>query len=243
MSESQREDDDVAWLLARAQGQPGPSISENSAARYEKLEALLSDLPATPSGGTPRAGWQERVLAAIDDEEASRAASAAGRATVAGRRRTHWLVPVGMVAVAGAAAAVGTGLWLREGAPGVIAIAPILDVHIEAAGSNLGAKTPAMVGDAMVVRGVVDGAAELRVYDDEGVELARCVAPAQECSVTRSGTRTTFQLTMTLRVRGVFVPLLFAPPLAGPSAGLDLDLRAAGAASLDVIRGEPVIVP
>jgi hypothetical protein len=181
------------------------------------------------------------VLAAIDKEEASRAASAAGRATVTWRR--HWLVPVSMVAVAGAAAAAGTALWLREGAPGVIAIAPVLDVHIEAAGSNLDAKASAMIGDTMVVRGIVDGAAELRVYDDEGVELARCGAPAQECSVTRSGTRTTLQLSMTLRVRGGFVPLLLAPPLAGPSAGLDLDLRAAGAANLDVIRGQPVIVP
>lgn len=243
MSESQREDDDVAWLLARAKGQPGPSISETSAARYEKLEALLSDLPATPAGATPREGWQDRVLAAIDEEEAGRAASAAGGARVLGSRgRTHWHVPVGVLAVA-SAAVVGTALWLRQGAPGAIAMVPILDVHVEAAGSNLGAKAPAMVGDAMVVRGIVDGEGELRVYDDEGVELARCVTPAQECSVTREGTRTTFQLTMTLRVRGAFLPLLFAPPLAGPSAGLDLDLRAAGAANLDVIRGEPVIVP
>jgi hypothetical protein len=243
VSESQREYDDIAWLLARANGQPGPSISETSAARYEKLEVLLSDLPATPAGATPREGWQDRVLAAIDEQEAGRAASAPGGASVlALRRRTHWLVPVGMLTVA-CAAVTGVALWLRGGAPGPIATAPILDVYVEAAGANLGAKAPAMVGDAMVVRGVVDGAGELRVYDDEGLELARCVAAAQECSVTRSGKRTTLQLTMTLRARGAFHPLLFAPPLAGPSAGLDVDLRAAGAASLDVIRGELLIVP
>jgi hypothetical protein len=243
VSESQREDDDVAWLLARAKGQPGPSISATSAARYEKLEALLADLPAGPAGAAPREGWQDRVLAAIDDEEAGRAASVPGGASkLARRRRTRWLMLIGVIAVV-STAAVGGAQWLRADAQGVLATAPVLDIHIEAAGSNLAAMAPAMVGDAMVVRGVIDGAGELRVYDDEGVELARCVAPAQECSVTRSGTRTTLQLTMVLRARGSFRALLFAPPLTGPSGGLDVDLRGAGAANLEVVRGGPVIVP
>jgi hypothetical protein len=237
------EDDDVAWLLARAKGQPGPSISETSAARYEKIEALIADLPVARAGAAPREGWQDRVLAAIDDEDAGSAPPATrGRHALATRGRARWLVPIAAIAVAAAAIIAGT-LWFGGRAPGVIAMAPVLEVNVDAAGSNLGAMAPAMIGDALVVRGAADGAAELRVYDDDGVELARCATPAQGCRVTRSGTRTRLQLTMTLRARGAVRPLLFAPPLGGPSAGLDLDLQAAGKADLEVVRSGPVIVP
>ena len=105
----------------------------------------------------------------------------------------------------------------------------------------------AMVGDAMVVRGAVDGDGELRVYDDAGAELVRCAAtggaPATDCRATHSGSRIALELTTTLRVHGAFHPLLFAPPLPGPSAGLDRDLEAARRANLEVVRAEPVIVP
>jgi hypothetical protein len=47
---------------------------------------------------------------------------------------------------------------------------------------------------------------------------------------------------MTLRARGALHPLLFAPPLPGPSAGLERDLATARQANLDVLRGQPVIV-
>lgn len=240
VSDGRREDDDVAWLLARAKAQPGPSISETSASRYEKLEALLGDLPAAPAETNPTQGWQARVLAAIDAEEAGRAASTA-RGRRGARRWVPWLVPLG-VAVVGAAA-VGGVQWLRADAPRAIAMAPILEVRIEAAGSSLPAMAPAMVGDAVVARGSVEGAGELRVYDDGGAELVRCAAPAADCSVTRFEGRSALQLTMTLRARGAFHPLLFAPPLPGPSAGLERDLEAARQASLDVLRGDPVIVP
>jgi hypothetical protein len=204
--------------------------------RDEKLEELLGDLPATPVGATPSDGWQDRVLAAIDAEEARRAAPWA-RA----RRWVPWLVPLG-VAIVGAAAA-GSALWLHSEPPRAIAAAPILEVHVEAAGASLPSMAPAMVGDAVVIRGAVDGAAELRVYDDAGAELVRCSAPAADCRMTRSGERTALQLTMTLRMRGAFHPLLFAPPLPGPSAGLERDVAAAHRVSLDVIRVAPVIVP
>lgn len=236
MSEGRREDDDVAWLLARANGQARPRISDTSASRYEKLEGLLGDLPPTPAGATPTEGWQDRVLAAIDAEEAGRAASR--------RRWIAWLIPLG-VATAGAAA-IGGSLWLRAEPPRAIAIAPVLDVHIEAAGARLPAVSPAMVGDAMVVRGAVDGVGELRVYDDAGVELVRCAATggasAADCRVTHPDARTRLELTMTLRVRGSFHAVLFAPPLPGPSAGRDRDLEAARRASVDVVPAAPVIV-
>ena len=237
MSDGRREDDEVAWLLARANGQAGPSISESNASRYEKLEGLLGDLPPTPAGATPTEGWQDRVLAAIDAEEAGRAASR--------RRWIAWLVPLS-VATAGAAVVAGS-LWLRDAPPGAIARASALEVHIVAAGASLPGMATAMVGDAMVVRGAVDGDGELRVYDDAGAELGRCAAtggaPAADCRVTHSGSRLALELTTTLRVRGAFRPLLFAPPLPGPSAGLDRDVAAARRASVEVVRAEPVIVP
>jgi hypothetical protein len=239
VSDGRREDDDVAWLLARAKAQPGPSISETSASRYEKLEALLGDLPAAPAEANPTPGWQDRVLAAIDAEEAGRAATTRRRRRGL-RRWVPWLIPLG-VAVVGAAA-VGGVQWLRADAPRAIAMAPILEVRIEAAGSSLPAMAPAMVGDAVVIRGSVDGAGELRLYDDGGAELVRCPAPAADCSVTRSEGRSALQLTMTLRARGALHPLLFAPPLPGPSAGLERDLATARQANLDVLRGQPVIV-
>jgi hypothetical protein len=101
VSES-REDDDVAWLLARAKGESGPSISPARAARYAKLEALISELPAR-SEAAPRPDWQDRVLAAIEAEQA-----AANGATTGGivqiLRRKAWLI--GVVGVAAAAALV-----------------------------------------------------------------------------------------------------------------------------------------
>ncbi|HSR95667.1 MAG TPA: hypothetical protein VLM79_01300 [Kofleriaceae bacterium] len=248
MSDGRREDDDVAWLLARSNGEARPSISETRASRYEKLEGLLGELPPTPVGATPTEGWQNRVLAAIDAEEAGRAASR--------RRWIAWLVPLG-VATAGAAAVGGT-LWLRAESPRARAMAPVLEVHIEAAGARLPAAS-AMVGDAVVVRGAVDGDGELRVYDDADAEIVRCAAtggatgdatgnatgsaPAADCRVSRSGSRTALELTTTLRAHGAFHPLLIAPPLPGTSAGLDRDLQAARRANLEVVRAHPVIVP
>jgi hypothetical protein len=232
VSDGRREDDDVAWLLARANRQAGPSISETSASRYQKLEGLLGDLPPTAAGATPTEGWQDRVLAAIDAEEAGRAASR--------RRWIAWLIPLG-VATAGAAA-VGGSLWLRAEPLRAIAMAPVIEVGIRAAGASLPGTTVAMVGDTMVVHGAVDGEGELRIYDEGGAELVRCPAPAADCRVTREGARTKLELTTTLRARGAFRTLLFAPPLPGPSAGFERDLEAARAEEVEIVPAEPVIV-
>src|SRR5882762_562381 len=94
-SESRREeceDDDVAWLLARAKRQPGPSISGPSAARYEKLEALIADVPATPAGAAAREAWQDRVRAAIDHEDARKVTR--GTHALATGARARWLVRI-----------------------------------------------------------------------------------------------------------------------------------------------------
>ena len=58
MSEDERADhEDEAWLLARERGQPGPTVSEATAARYARLQALITDLPAIPPGVTSRPDW------------------------------------------------------------------------------------------------------------------------------------------------------------------------------------------
>ena len=88
------------------------------------------------------------------------------------------------------------------------------------------------VGDKLIVRGVVEGQGELRVYDDTGVEQARCTVPAPDCRVDRAGPRTTLRLTVMLRVRGAVRAILFAAPLDGPSQGLDADVEAAGRAGI-----------
>jgi hypothetical protein len=112
-----REDDDVAWLLARAKGKPGPSISPARATSYEKLEAMITRLPARQGDAVPPADWQDRVLAAIDERSASRGrnersksrgrnerSESRGRGPageVSRRRRKAWLLCiVGAAAVA-----------------------------------------------------------------------------------------------------------------------------------------------
>jgi hypothetical protein len=117
---------------------------------------------------------------------------------------------------------------------------PTLAFEVEPANRPHRGSDPS-VGDNMIVRGVVEGPGELRVYDDTGVEQARCTVPAADCSVDRSGTRTTLRLTMRPRVPGALHAVLFAAPLDGPSQGLDADVEAAGRAGITLTsRDVPV---
>ena len=236
MSE-RREDDDVAWLLARAKGEPGPSISPARAARYEKLEALIAELPAKPGEAAPPPDWQERVLAAVDAEEASKAHAAATGAGVVRilRHRTAWLV--GIVGAAAAAALVWAIVSPGD-APPAIARGPLIRTAIEPAASNLGAMGPVLVGDTLVVSASVDGPGELRVYDDERREAGRCAAATQDCAFGQVGARTQMQLRVRLERRGVYTSLVFAPPLGGPPEGLDLDVARAAKAQIATARAQ-----
>jgi hypothetical protein len=244
VSEDEREDsDDVAWLLARERGEPGPIVSAATSARYERLQALIKDLPAMPAGVPPRAGWQRDVLAAIDAGEAEaeapsepaavRAIDPPPKRTSSSRRR--WAAAMAIFAVA--AVVVIVLAVSRDRGPGVGGAAPTLAFEVQpVARAHRG--TDASAGDTAIARGVVDGPGELRVYDAAGIEQARCAAPAPDCTVDRSGTRTTLRLTMPLQVPGTLRAILLPAPLGGPSNGMDADIGAAVRAGMAVTSRE-----
>lgn len=243
MSEDDREErDEAAWLLARERGQPGPTVSAATTARYERLEALIKDLPAMPAGVPPRAGWQRDVLAAIDAAEAEAAAAidpapvrpvddTPPKRTSSSRRR--WAAAVALLA---AAAVVVIVLIVSRGR-GAGGMAPALAFEVVPADRAL-RSADASAGGTLIVRGVVEGRGELRVYDDAGREQARCAGPAPDCTVDRSGTRTTLRLTVRLRVSGTLRAILLSAPLDGPSRGMDADIRAAVRAGIAVTSRE-----
>ena len=215
--------------MARAKGQPGPAISAARAARYEKLESLLAELPATPGAAMPREGWQDRVLAAIDAEEAGVMPAATGDGVIGFVRRKRGVL-VGIVGVAAAAAVV----WalLGHDRPELIAMAPVVRASVETSGEPRRSMGAAVVGDTLVARATVDGPAELRVYNASQKEVARCATTTNDCKVARVGARTEISLRVRLDSRGTYTSMVFSPPLGGPSEGLDLDTVKASRAEI-----------
>ena len=242
MSERERDDnEEVAWLLARERGQPGPAVSDATAARYARLQSLITDLPAMPAGVSPRAGWQQDVLASIDVAEAepeapSNLAPVPSIDSAAPERRStrqrRWAAATASFAIA-AAVAILLAVYLDRGGRGGPAAESLVAFEVQPANRSHRSADPS-AGDTLIVRGVVEGLGELRVYDAAGAELARCIGPAPDCTVDRSGTRTTLRLTMVLRLSGALHAVLFAAPLGGPSGGLDADVEAAGRAGIAV---------
>jgi len=222
-------DDEDDWLLARERGLPGPAVSDETAARYAQLQSLIKDLPATPAGVASRGGWEQDVFAAIDAAEAEPEAprnlaslpltNPAAPKRMARSRR--WGVTIASVATA-AGVVILLAVYRHRGAP----VVPTLAFEVQS-GSRLQRGAAASVGDTLIVRGVVEGSGELRIYDAAGAEQARCTAPAPGCTVERADKRTTLQLTMPLRAPGALRAVLFAAPLGGPPRGIDLDLEAA----------------
>jgi hypothetical protein len=87
-------------------------------------------------------------------------------------------------------------------------------------------------GGKAVARGTIEGPGELRAYDAEDRELARCTATGPGCTVDRTGRRTELRLELSLRVPGRLHIVLFSAPLPGPSAGRAHDLEAADHAGI-----------
>ena len=250
------EDDEYVWLLARERGQPGPTVPDGTEERYAQLQSLITDLPAipaTPGGVSSRVGWEQDVFAAIDAAEAEPEAprnlspspvavpvpvpptDPAGPKRMSSRSR-RWSAVIASVAIA-AGVAIALAVYRYRGAPAV----PTLAFEVELA--RRPHRTPdTSVGDTLIVRGVVKGQGELRVYGAAGVEDARCTGPAPGCAVDRSGERTELQLTMLLHVPGAVRAVLFAAPLGEASRGLDADLEAARHAGIAIATLEPVEV-
>jgi hypothetical protein len=246
VSENEREreeedDEDVAWLLARERGEPGPAISDATAARYARLESLIADLP--------RPGWEQDVLAGIDAAEAERDAPIARApaplcdpvppARMPTRPR-RWALATAVFAAAAIVVILFAVYRGRGGAPAVLVAGSPLAFEVQPAGHAHRGSDPS-VGDTLIVRGEVEGTGELRVYDETGVEQAHCTVPAADCSVERQGTRTTLRLTMVLRAPGTLSAVLFAAPLRGPSSGLDADVEAARRAGIALTPKDIVI--
>jgi hypothetical protein len=237
-------DDEDDWLLARERGQPGPAVSEETVRRYAQLQSLIKDLPAMPAGVTSRVGWEQDVLAAIDKAEAEPGAPrnstslppptpAAPQRMSRSRRWAAAAVSIGIAAV------VVILLALHRDRGG--ATVPTLAFEVQP-GSRLHRGADPSVGDKLIVRGVIEGPGELRIYDAAGVEQARCTGPSPGCTVDRADQRTALQLTMLLRAPGALRAVLFAAPLGAASRGLDGDLEAARRAGIAMATLEPVEV-
>jgi hypothetical protein len=237
VSDDDREDsDESAWLLARERGQAGPTVSAATTARYARLQALITDLPAMPGGVPPRAGWQRDVLAAIDAAEAEPEAPSKPApvrtndgepAKPSSPRRRRWATA--MVIFAAAAIVAIVFAVFRDRGPG----APSIAFEVEPS-ERAHLSTDASVGDTLIVRAVVEGPGELRIYDAAGMEQAHCPEPAADCTVDTSGTHTTLRLRLRLRLPGTLRTILFPAPLGGPSGGMDADIRAAMRAGMAV---------
>jgi hypothetical protein len=249
VSDSEQRDSDVAWLLAREQGQPGPSIPEQSAARYERLESLIVELETIPTPSRP--GWRERTLKVLEESagDANGTGSEGGdlvgevattSAPTTGRRTARRRWPV-FAAAAMVAAAAGI-IFLRVPRP---QFSPEMMVSVEPGDSRSseprGSSAVAVhsIGDILVARAIVgDTGGEVRVYDRAGVVRASCKVSGPGCRIDRSDRRTTLVLTMRVETVGTLQAFLFAPALGTPPADRDADLRAAMQAQHTVLPGE-----
>lgn len=236
---SSEPDDEVAWLLAREQGQPLPRVSAATASRHAELESLISELPATPIDPPP--GWQEQMLAAIQaapSDRGARGTAAVNDVVVPAARRGR--LRGALTAVVGAAAGVlAVVVWVRTTGAGEQPTGPLVTVSVEP--GPLNRSVDRGVGDTLLVRAVLQGKdGELRVYDTAGVEQRSCTAPGPGCSVEREGRRTTLTLRFEVPAKSAFRAILFSPPLATPSAGLDNDVAFALRAGLGMTVHEPV---
>jgi hypothetical protein len=238
VSEPHGRDDEDAWLLAQERGEAGPAIPGATAARYARIGALITELPDAPPDLPARTAWTQRVLEVIDAERPT------GNTAAATTRRRRWPVAMAAAALLIAGILVMTARWSGREDVNVTG-ALLVRVTVEPQGgkhrgSGTEHGTSAAVGDRLLISGVAPQAAELRVYDGDGVEQARCASPSPTCSVENTGARTALRLIMVPRVRGQLQPVLFSPPGPATSESYDSDVAAAEAKGIQVIRHAPI---
>ena len=237
-----RQDGEDRWLEARERGESAPPIPEQTAAKYAKLKSLLEDLPGLPAGISLRPGWQESVLDAIDRGETELAPTEAvpqvrsiETAPRVRHRKQRAVVVASCVAAAAGIAVVVKLVTTSAAAPELTIVAIASD------GPTRSAPDVLMAGAKAIVRGVIDGPGELRVYGEDDAELARCSETGPGCTVDRSDERTTLQLELVLPAQGPLHLVLLAAPLRGPSGGRARDLADAERAGIDVTPLDKIV--
>lgn len=233
MNSGHNEDDEDRWLQARERGEPGPPIPDATATKYSELRSLLEDLPVVPTGATLSTGWQQSVLDAIDREEPARAAASSQvrPIDVAKRKRIYnrrAAIAVSCLAVAAGIIIIAKLIPLQSPA------GPQLAINALTAGepAHLG-KDELIAGARAVVRGVIHGPGELRVYGPDDLELDRCTVTGPHCVVERKGEQTELRAEIALRAPGRLHVVLLSAPMPGPSRGRVLDLTAADRAGIN----------
>ena len=213
------------------------------AERDVRLEALLADLPVVPTTRAPRSGWQQRAAAALDAAAQAERPEATGaeRAVHGGSpgasadRAKRPIRSRRRVIAAGSAIAVGLAVviiaqrWTSEAVrPGE----PVIALAVESGGTSR-SKQPSL-GDTLVVRVRAPSAGEVRLYDSDGREQARCGGAGPGCRAESSHDEITQVLAMPVHAPGSYRVVWFASAIPGPSVGHDGDIAAAVGAGITV---------
>ncbi|HWU91524.1 MAG TPA: hypothetical protein VN253_29855 [Kofleriaceae bacterium] len=238
------EERDHEWLLARERGEDVSHVAAATRAPYDEIGELLAKLP----GMALHTGWKQRVLAAIDADEARPAASP--KPAPAPRRR-RWIAGA---AVAGLAAAIAIFVVISRGSSRPEPRTSVAELaHLESrialtaevrggTGTPRGQGEEARLGDRYVVRARITGPAELRLYGDTGELLATCTERGG-CTVEHDGEGRTLVLEIVLRARGEVRLVAFTGARIPASTGeLARDLDAATQAGVAYEARRPIVV-
>lgn len=232
---------DHEWLLARERGEDVGDVLAARRAPYERLGELLG------SGAKASAGWRQRVLDAIDAEEA---AGRPGDPAVAPprpppvvsleaarerRRSRRTLIVAGLAAAAAAAAILVIPRLGSRGpeAPQVLVLATEVRHGPTIVRGNTESPDEANLGDTLVVRAETVGPAELRVYGGSGERMLGSCNEGSGCTVEHDGERRRFVLEVKLEVPGQASAVVFLGASPPPRTGArSTDLEAAAGAGI-----------
>jgi hypothetical protein len=244
-----RDDEDIAWLAARARGEAAEHPDPARAAAYVRLEQALAALPLPTSGRA----WQAEVFAAIDARARARRlaffvcsfAAAALSVMVWGARPQHVegaFAPLVVVAPRPSAGGPFRGNQIAPGRNDAVGLPP------PAAGEGRppapdgpahagGGATRASLGDALAIEAWLSGPGELRVYRDGDELVLRCPG-GDGCAEAHERRRRVLKAGVTLRAPGRYRAVLLGGvslPPPPPSEREHEGLRAAAGAGAKVV--------
>jgi len=179
---------------------------------YRRIGGMIRDLAGPPA--PPPVAWQQRVLAAMDEQ----------RRTIARRARLR-IAAAGLAAVA---AGIVLFLFYRPHpsfGPSLVAeITPSGESHLGESGNGI-----AYRHDKLILRATSSGPAEIRVYDERGLLIGRCGdGAAPGCTASGDRETRTYRLELTLQRLGMTRALLIVgDPIPPPGANMGDDVEAA----------------